>query len=167
MSNSELIPGGSNDTGLPEGWQAPHGWPREGNINAIWVKPSAATKDEIDEVKALGWTIDARTLVGTHAKSWTAKQYNDSRLELAGLKPCETVPKPGGDGSWTYKSQFLPSEVDKVLCEGKWVYNLDDELVRSSGGEPVMVRDLGDGVFENVQLDIEITCDADLRVWRT
>jgi len=163
----ELKPGGDTNTGLPDGWRAPWGWPLQGNVGALWIKPEAATEDDVKELREAGWTAEPQTLIGTYQRLWDAPQYDTVRKEVAALPPCETIPKFGGDGSWTYKSQHLPDRVDKVLCEGKWVYNLDGELVRSKGGEPVEVVDLGSGHLENRQLDIDINWDDELRLWRT
>jgi hypothetical protein len=153
---------------LPDGWVPPWGWPRNGNVGPLWVKPEPATAADLQELARTGWTDPAKgTLVGTYNIHWHHPQYGNTKLELMALAPCETVPKYGGDGSWRYKSQHLPDRVDKVLCEGKWMHSLNDEMVRSKGGEPVEVIDLGGGAFENHELDLDITWDADLRLWRT
>jgi len=164
---SDLVPGGDTNTGLPEGWIAPWGWPRGGNVGAIWVMPEAATPEDVAGAEKAGWTIDKRSVVGTYSKLWGASQYDETRMELAKLPPCETIGKPGGDGSWTYKSQHLPDEVERVMCEGKWIHNLNGDYVRSSGGEPAKKRDMGHGYWEWEQIDIDIQWDSDLRLWRT
>lgn len=168
----ELVPGGGGSAALPPGWTTPWGFnandpDRYSKYKMLWIGPDAASIDDLGALENTGYQYERSTIVGTHHKLWDAPQYGTSRIEVAKLEPCETVKKYGGDGSWTYKSQFLPDEIDKVLCEGKWVVKLDGAMVRSSGGEPVKVVDLGEGYFENHELDYDLSWDADLRVWRT
>lgn len=157
---------GGPSANLPVGWAEPWGYPKYRVF--IWVGELPATDDDIARLrtKVPGAKVDKASLVGTHDRAWNARQYErkfGDREEL--LKegklgdPWETLPCPGGLGSWEYQSQHLPEGIDRVCAPRKWLWydkpymdslpkGSKNTLIRSKGGEPVHMVDKGDGAID-------------------
>lgn len=163
--SGKLVAGGPS-ANLPTGWAEPWGYPV--NKVFIWVGEDPATQADIARLqkKVPGAKYDDLSLVGTHDRAWNAAQYvkkygdreelvKDGKLN----DPWETLPVPGGLGSWEYQSQHLPEGIDRVCAPRKWLWYDDpymaslpagskNTLIRSKGGEPVHMVDKGQGAID-------------------
>ena len=153
---SDLTTGGSNAS-LPPGWVAPHGFPM--NKKMLWIGKKPATSANIDALVAAGddYMAEMSTVCGILDPEWTAPQY-DTPDEM---ESWDTFPMYGGKFSANYKFQHLPAHV--VTAHPRWWIHQDGKATRAVGGEPVKRDDNGD--YQVV--DIDITWDAELGVWRT
>lgn len=143
--NPNLIPGGPT-ADLPPNWVAPAGWPMTGDRGAIWVGEQPAGDADIRRLLSRGWTPDEGSLCGLFHREWTAAQYagqDASRLS----NPWETLPRPGGEGSFAYQTQLIPEGVDRFATPGQWLFS-EGGASRAKGGEPCHRVDLGGGHWE-------------------
>jgi len=156
---SDLTTGGPN-ANLPEGWVEPAGYPLTAD-EMLWVKDYPASENDVKILTDKGFKPQETTLVGTLHPEWTAPQYNTPDE----MEPWDTFPMYGGRFSAHYKFQHLPEGV--VTAHPRWWIHENGKATRAKGGEPVTRVDLGDAVYEYHVVDIEITWDEELGVWRT
>ena len=155
--SDELTTGGPGGN-IPRGWVTSNGYPN--NMRLMWIKDRRATDNDIGIVEDKGFTAEPSTLGGILDPDWTAPQYHTPDE----MEPWDTFPMYGGKFSANYKFQFLPAGV--VTAHPRWWVHQDGKATRAVGGEPVK-RVGEDGIYEYHVVDIEITWDAELGVWRT
>lgn len=161
----ELTTGGPSSN-LVEGWKAPYGYAGGACPNAMWIGPETATDEDIARLTAHGHKCEDMTLCGTHDIAWHHPCYDFLLDGIDDLEPYETVKKPGGRGSWTYKSQLLPGEADGVSKPRKWLWTEDGSVVRSKGGELFELVDKGEGHIDRHELaGIDIEWDEERQLW--